>query len=56
MEQGLVLEKDGGKENLFEILGFGYSKVIFALLNKSVTVYIKLTLIHVWYLSFKKSL
>lgn len=44
-KQGLLLEKSGRKEDLVETLGFGQSRVIFALLNKIAAIHIELILI-----------
>lgn len=41
-EQGLVLEKDGIKKDLVETLDSGCGKVVFARLNKIITMYVGL--------------
>lgn len=46
LKQDIFLEKNSGKKNLVEALDFGYGKLIFALKNKIIAVYVRLISIY----------
>lgn len=47
LKQGLVFEKDEDKEKLSGGFGFRFGKVVFALLNKILAVYIGIISIYI---------
>lgn len=55
-KKDLFFVKVGGKKNLVETPDFGDGKMVFILLNRIVTIYIKPTFIYVRCSSLKKSL
>lgn len=47
LEQGLFLEENGSKRNLIKVLNPQRGKMVFALLDKFIAIYIKLILVYV---------
>lgn len=54
--QSFLLKEYTSKKNLLAALGFTCSKIVFALLYKIITIYVRVTFIKVWHPKFKSLL